>query len=90
MTDKIRGIVLPLPTVFLEDGRVDEKLMRELTDWFVACGVHAFFILGSYGQGPAMTPDERKVLTALAKAQARLTQLEDDLRRSGSPAGWAR
>src|SRR5437870_4426671 len=60
MTEKIRGIVLPLPTVFLDDGRVDEKLMRELTDWFVACGVQAFFILGSYGQGPALTPDERK------------------------------
>ena len=39
---EVRGIVLPSPTVFLEDGSVDEKLMRELTDWFVACGVHAF------------------------------------------------
>lgn len=48
-----RGIVLPSPTVFLADGSVDEKLMRELTDWFIACGVHAFFVLGSYGQGPA-------------------------------------
>jgi dihydrodipicolinate synthase/N-acetylneuraminate lyase len=54
MMEQVRGIVLPSPTVFLEDGKVDEKLMRELTDWFIACGVHAFFILGSYGQGPAM------------------------------------
>ena len=60
MTEKIRGIVLPLPTVFLDDGRVDERLMRELTDFFLASGVHAFFILGSYGQGPAMNPEERK------------------------------
>jgi dihydrodipicolinate synthase/N-acetylneuraminate lyase len=60
MTEKIRGIVLPMPTVFLEDGSVDENLMRELTEFFVATGVHAFFILGSYGQGPALTSDERK------------------------------
>jgi dihydrodipicolinate synthase/N-acetylneuraminate lyase len=60
MVEQIRGIVLPSPTVFLEDGSVDEKLMRALTDWYLACGVHALFVLGSYGQGPAMTPDERK------------------------------
>ena len=60
MMEQVRGIVLPSPTVFLDDGRVDEKLMDELTDWYLACGVHAFFVLGSYGQGPAMTPDERK------------------------------
>ena len=57
---QIRGIVLPTPTVFKLDGSVDEKLMDELTEWFVGCGAHALFILGSYGQGPAMTPDERK------------------------------
>ncbi|MGE5216390.1 MAG: dihydrodipicolinate synthase family protein [Chloroflexota bacterium] len=60
MMEQVRGIVLPSPTVFLNDGRVDEKLMDELTDWYLACGAHAFFVLGSYGQGPAMTPDERK------------------------------
>ena len=60
MIEQVRGIVLPSPTVFLEDGSIDEKLMRELTDWFIACGVHAFFILGSYGQGPALAPEERK------------------------------
>jgi dihydrodipicolinate synthase/N-acetylneuraminate lyase len=58
--EQIRGIVLPSPTVFLDDGRVDEKLMNELTDWYLACGVQAFFVLGSYGQGPALTPDGRK------------------------------
>lgn len=60
MDNHIRGIVLPAPTVFKADGSVDEKLMCELTEWFIASGVHAFFILGSYGQGPALSPDERK------------------------------
>jgi dihydrodipicolinate synthase/N-acetylneuraminate lyase len=71
MMEQIRGIVLPAPTVFLEDGRVDEKLMRELTDWFIDCGVHAFFVLGSYGQGPAMTPDERKKVAELVLQQVK-------------------
>jgi len=71
MIEQIRGIVLPSPTVFLEDGSVDEKLMRELTDWFVACGVHAFFILGSYGQGPAMTPEERKKVAEIIVRQVK-------------------
>ena len=71
MMDQVRGIVLPSPTVFLEDGQVDEKLMCELTDWFIDCGVHALFVLGSYGQGPAMTPDERKKVAELVVRQVK-------------------
>lgn len=71
MTEKIRGIVLPLPTVFLDDGRVDEDLMRELTEFYISAGVHALFILGSYGQGPALTPEERKRVAELVVRQVR-------------------
>lgn len=71
MTEKIRGIVLPLPTVFLDDGRVDEDLMRELTEFYIIAGVHALFILGSYGQGPALTPEERKRVAELVVRQVR-------------------
>lgn len=69
MTEKIRGIVLPLPTVFLEDGRVDEDLMRELTEFYIGAGVHSFFILGSYGQGPALAPEERKRVAEIVLRQ---------------------
>lgn len=71
MKDRIRGIVLPTPTVFREDGSVDEKMMRELTEWFVASGVHAFFILGSYGQGPALNPEERKLVAEITLQQVK-------------------
>jgi dihydrodipicolinate synthase/N-acetylneuraminate lyase len=71
MMEQVRGVVLPSPTVFREDGSVDEKLMRELTDWFVACGVQAFFVLGSYGQGPAMNPDERKRVAEIVVEQVK-------------------
>ena len=68
---EVRGIVLPSPTVFLEDGSVDEPLMRELTDWFISCGVHAFFILGSYGQGPALQTEERKKVAEIIVRQVK-------------------
>ena len=69
MTDTFRGIVLPLPTVFLEDGRVDEELMRELTEFYITAGVHSLFILGSYGQGPALAPEERKRVAEIVLRQ---------------------
>lgn len=68
---EVRGVVLPSPTVFRADGSVDEPLMRELTDWFVGCGVHAFFILGSYGQGAAMPPEERKKVAEIIVQQVK-------------------
>jgi dihydrodipicolinate synthase/N-acetylneuraminate lyase len=71
MMEQVRGVVLPSPTVFREDGSVDETLMRELTDWFVACGVHAFFVLGSYGQGPALHPAERKKVAEIIVQQVK-------------------
>ncbi|HUR72429.1 MAG TPA: dihydrodipicolinate synthase family protein, partial [Candidatus Limnocylindrales bacterium] len=68
---EVRGVVLPSPTVFREDGSIDEPLMRELTDWFVACGVQAFFILGSYGQGAAMQTEERKRVAEIIVQQVK-------------------
>jgi len=59
-TDDIRGLILPIPTVFREDGQVDEATLTELVDFYLEAKVHAIFTLGSFGQGPALAPDERK------------------------------
>lgn len=56
----IRGLFLPLPTVFDDQGQVDYPLIRELTQFYLDVGVPAFFLLGSFGQGPALSPEERK------------------------------
>lgn len=56
----IRGMLFPLPTVFRSDGSPDIPLIRDMTSYYVDSGVHAFFVTGSFGQGPAMTPDERR------------------------------
>lgn len=59
----IRGMLLPIPTVFEEDGRIDAKLMDELVDYYIDAGVNALFVGGSFGQGPAMSLEERKQLS---------------------------
>lgn len=62
----IRGMVMPVPTPFLEDGEVDEKVFEELLDFYLVSGVNAFFINGSYGQGPAMSMEQRKKTAEIA------------------------
>jgi len=62
----IRGMVMPVPTPFLENGDVDEKVFEELLDFYLASGVQAFFINGSYGQGPAMSVEQRKRTAEIA------------------------
>ncbi|MFQ5904413.1 MAG: dihydrodipicolinate synthase family protein [Candidatus Binatia bacterium] len=56
----IKGMVIPLPTPFLENGMVDEEILVELTEFYIKAGVNAVFVLGSFGQGPALAPEQRK------------------------------
>lgn len=56
----IKGIVMPLPTPFREDGELDEALGCALADFEIGAGVNALFLLGSFGQGPVMREDQRK------------------------------
>jgi dihydrodipicolinate synthase/N-acetylneuraminate lyase len=66
-----RGVLLPIITPFDEKVRVDEEIMRELVDFHLGAGVHGLFVLGSTGQGPAMSTDERKTTAAVALNQAK-------------------
>lgn len=56
----IRGVVVSVPTPFLEDGEIDTKILQELLDFYLGAGAHALFVNGSYGQGPAMTLEQRQ------------------------------
>jgi dihydrodipicolinate synthase/N-acetylneuraminate lyase len=67
----IRGVLLPIITPFDEKIRVDEQVMRQLVDFHIKAGVQGLFVLGSTGQGPAMTVDERKQAAAIALDQAK-------------------
>ena len=65
----IRGVLLPIITPFDEKIRVDEQMMRALVDFHIKAGVQGLFVLGSTGQGPAMTIEERKQAAAIALDQ---------------------
>jgi dihydrodipicolinate synthase/N-acetylneuraminate lyase len=67
----IRGVLLPIITPFDEKVRVDEEIMRQLVDFHIKAGIQGLFVLGSTGQGPAMTVEERKKTAAIALDQAR-------------------
>ena len=54
------GILIPLITPFDHKGELDEPVLRELVEFMVKSGVHGLFILGSAGQGPVMTPAQRR------------------------------
>ncbi len=65
----LRGVLLPVITPFDEKVRVDEQMMRSLVDFHIKAGVQGLFVLGSTGQGPAMTIEERKQTAAVALDQ---------------------
>jgi dihydrodipicolinate synthase/N-acetylneuraminate lyase len=45
--------------------------MRDLTQFYVSTGVHSLFVLGSYGQGPALDPADRKRVAELVVEEVR-------------------
>ena len=58
----VKGLIMPIPAVFDGKGEPDLPMMEKLTDWYLGAGVHGFFILGSQGQGPATTIEQRKAV----------------------------
>ncbi len=58
--NNFRGVFQPLPTPFLDDGKVDYPVLEELVEFYISAGVNAFYVMGSSGQGPAMAVEQRK------------------------------
>jgi len=54
------GILMPMPTPFHEDGRVDEEALDALIEFYIASRVDGIFALGTHGQGMVLELDERK------------------------------
>jgi dihydrodipicolinate synthase/N-acetylneuraminate lyase len=67
----VKGVLIPLITPFDEKERVDEAVMRQLVDFYVKTKPQGLFVLGSSGQGPAMSVPERKKAAEVALDQAR-------------------
>ncbi len=62
MTDQqnFRGLIIPLATPCLDNGDLDTEILTELVEFYLAKGVHGFFVLGSFGMGAATAVEQRK------------------------------
>ena len=68
---KLRGLVAATFTPFRPDGSVNYPRIKPLIDQILAEGVAGLYVLGSTGEGPLLTTDERlKVAEASVKAAA--------------------
>ena len=70
-----RGVVVPLPTIFGEDGSLDLETTADHVRWILECGAHAgntlFLAGGSGGDFPMLNLDERKqVIRKIAEVTA--------------------
>jgi 4-hydroxy-tetrahydrodipicolinate synthase len=65
----LRGIVPALITPLDESGEVDEASIHSLIDFQIDAGVHGLFVLGSTGEGPLLTSDQKvRVVRATVEA----------------------
>jgi len=49
-TKKFHGVVPAMATPFREDGRIDERRVRDLIEWYLRAGVHGISVAGSQGE----------------------------------------
>lgn len=59
--EKLRGVIPPMITPFDVHGEVDKKALRSVVG-FLKTRVDGLFICGSYGGGPLMSPEQRKIV----------------------------
>lgn len=60
MPERITGIINPIVMPFTEDGAPDVDLLHTFAEDSVTAGCSALFIMGSAGQGPTLTYEERR------------------------------
>ena len=56
---KFEGIMPALVTPLDENGKVNEKVTRELVEYQLGQGAYGFYVLGSTGEGLLLTEEER-------------------------------
>jgi 4-hydroxy-tetrahydrodipicolinate synthase len=58
----LSGVIPPITTPLTPDGEVDVASLERLVEFELAAGVHALFALGTGGEGPYLTDDQREVV----------------------------
>lgn len=66
ISEKFRGIIIPIVTPLTKAERLDEDAFKRLLERAVSSGVHGIFICGSMGEYPALVDEEK--LNVIEKA----------------------
>ena len=71
---QLEGILMPMPTPFHEDSRVDDEALDALVEFYISTKVDGLFVLGTHGQGMVLEPEERKKVaeTVVRKVNRRI------------------
>lgn len=67
----LEGLFTALVTPFDADGEVDWAALPEIMEWQLARGVSGFYLCGSTGEAPLLSPEERMRLVESAVANAK-------------------
>lgn len=57
---KLKGIIPPILTPLRKDGKVDTIGLRNLTRHLITCGVHGIFAMGTAGESPMLSREQRR------------------------------
>ena len=71
---KFEGIFSPVITPFTKDDEFDEEKLTEYLDFLTKHGVHGLFMLGTNGEGPLLTVEEKKkvIKTAVEYSEGKI------------------
>ncbi len=69
-TQRLRGVVVAMPTPMQASGAVDLAGTARLTEWLIGKDVNAVFVCGTTGEGPLLDDRERVEITRAAVAAA--------------------
>ena len=58
-----KGVIISPITTFDENGVFDEKRQKSFIQFLISKGIHGIFALGTAGQGPLISTNERKLIT---------------------------
>jgi 4-hydroxy-tetrahydrodipicolinate synthase len=68
----LHGVIPPITTPLTPDGEVDVASLERLVEFEISAGVHAIFALGTGGEGPYLTDQQREtVLETVTRAVAK-------------------
>ncbi len=66
-----KGIIPAMVTPFTQDDKVNEKSLRQLTNYLIDGGVHGLFAVGSQGEFWALSPEEKRQVLEIVVDETR-------------------